>query len=84
MFQSYLCKLFKKKPAEDTLVPPLWETRRKNVCFLGLFVLAAVRGGTCAFTSNIFQYADQKQLTRRQAFDLEATHANPIRVGQGR
>ena len=23
----------KKKPAEDTLVPPLWGTREKNVCF---------------------------------------------------
>ena len=35
MFQSYLYKLSKKKPAEDTLVPPLWGTREENVCFLG-------------------------------------------------
>ena len=35
MFQSYLSKIFKKmKPAEDTLVPPLWGTRgKKNVRF---------------------------------------------------
>ena len=46
----------KKKPAEDTLVPPLWETREKNVCFLGLFVHAAVRGGTCAFSLKIVWY----------------------------
>ena len=54
MFQSYLSKLFKKETGllEDTLVPPLWGTREKNV-FLGLFVQAAVRGGTCAFTLKI-------------------------------
>ena len=33
MFQSYHSKLSKKKPAEDTLVPPLWGTREANVCF---------------------------------------------------
>ena len=43
----------KKKPAEDTLLPPLWGTRGKNVGFLGLFVHAAVRGGICAFTLKI-------------------------------
>ena len=43
----------KKKPAQDTLVPPLWETRGKMFVFLGLFVHAAVRGGTCAFTLKI-------------------------------
>ena len=43
----------KKKPAEDTLVPPLWVTREKKVVFLGLFVHAAVRGGTCAFALKI-------------------------------
>ena len=42
----------KKKPAEDTLVPPLWGTWEKNV-FLGLFVHAAVRGETCAFMLTI-------------------------------
>ena len=58
MFQSYLSKIFKKKkPAEDTLVPPLWGTRGKKKMFvlLGLFFHAAVlvRGGTCAFTLKI-------------------------------
>ena len=43
----------KKKPAEDTLVPPLWRTREKIFIVLGLFVHAAVRGGTCAFTLKI-------------------------------
>ena len=43
----------KKKPAEGTLVPPLWGTRGKNVVFLGLLVHAAVRDGTCAFTLKI-------------------------------
>ena len=41
----------KKKPAEDTLVPPLWGTREKNVCFSR--IVHAVRGGTCAFTLKI-------------------------------
>ena len=62
----------KKKPAEDTLVvPPLWGTREKNV-FLGLFVHAPVRGGTCAFTL--------KRSTRSsKTFDLDigATHGQP-------
>ena len=43
----------KKKPAEDPLVPPLWGTREKVFVFLGLFVHAAVHGGTCAFTLKI-------------------------------
>ena len=33
MFQSYVSKLFEKKTAKDTLVPPLWGTREKNVLF---------------------------------------------------
>ena len=37
IFPNYL----KKKPAEDSVVPPLWGTRKKKV-FLGLFVHAAV------------------------------------------
>ena len=53
MFQSYLSELLKKKPAEDTLVPPLWEHEKKMFVFLGLFVHAAVRGGTRTFTLKI-------------------------------
>ena len=34
MLQSFLPKRFKKKWAEDTLVPPLWGKREKNVFFL--------------------------------------------------
>ena len=43
----------KKKPAEDTRVPPLWEHGEKMFIFLGSFVHAAVRGGTRAFTLKI-------------------------------
>ena len=53
MGKFYLQTIQKKKPAEDTLVPPLWGKREKNVCFLRLFVHAAVHGGTCAFTLKI-------------------------------
>ena len=69
----------KKKPAEDTVVPPLWVTREKMFVFLGLFVHAAVRGGTCAFTLKIVSTLIQKQLTRREASDLdiEASHGEP-------
>ena len=56
--ETRCCKVFfpiysKKKPAEDTLVPSLWGTREKTLVFLGLFVHAAVRGGTCASTLKI-------------------------------
>ena len=51
-FPNYL--VLKNKPAEDTVVPPLWGTREKKMfVFLGLFAHAAVRGGTCAFTLKI-------------------------------
>ena len=83
MFQSYLSKIFKKKKlAEDTLVPPLWGTRgKKNVRFSRIVFS---RCCTCTRRNLRFhvenrQHADQKQLTRRLAFDLdiEATHRQP-------
>ena len=49
----------KKEPAEDTLVPPLWGTRGFFFFFVGLFVHAAVRGGTCAFTLKIVNTLNQ-------------------------
>ena len=78
----------KKKPAEDTLVPPLWGTRGKNVClfFLGLFVHAAARGATCAFPLKIVN-----TLTKNSSRDdrpsistKKKPTVNPVRVGQGR
>ena len=54
MFQSYLSKLFKK---ENRLKIRSYrrygEHGEKMFVFLGLFVHAAVRGGTCAFTLKI-------------------------------
>ena len=45
----------KKKSAEDTLVTPLWGKQEQTVCFFqDLFVHAAVRGGTSAFTLIFF------------------------------
>ena len=41
------------------------EHGKKMFIFLGLFVHAAVRGGTCAFHVENSQHAYQKQLTRR-------------------
>ena len=75
----------KKKPAEDTLVPPLWETRERNV-FLALFVHAAVRGGTCAFTLKIVNTLIKisSREDRPSISTSKQPTANPVRVGQGR
>ena len=44
---------YTKKKAEYTVVPPVWGTRGKMLVFLGLFVHAAVCGGTCDFMLKI-------------------------------
>ena len=69
----------KKKPAEDTLVPPLWGTREKNVCFSRIICSRCCTRRNLRFHVENCQHADQKQLTGRQAFDLdiEATHCQP-------
>ena len=58
--ETRCCKVFfpncsKKKSAEDILVPPLWGKRGFLFVFptVVLFVHAAVRGGTSAFTLKI-------------------------------
>ena len=65
MFQSYLSKLQKRNRLKIRSYHRYGEHGEKMFVFLGLFVRAAVRGGTCAFTLIIGQHADQKQLTRR-------------------
>ena len=65
MFQSYLSKIFKKKPVEDTLVPLLWGTREKNVCFTRIICSRCCTRRNLRFHVENFQHADQKQLTRR-------------------
>ena len=69
----------KKKPAEDTLVPPLWGTRGKNVRFSRIICSRCCTRRNLRFHVENSQHADQKQLTRRQAFDLDigATHGQP-------
>ena len=69
----------KKKPAEDTPIPPLWGTREKNVCFSRIICSRCCTWWNLRFHVDNFQHADQKQLTRLQAFDLdiEATHGQP-------
>ena len=69
----------KKKPAEDTLVPPLWGTREENVCFPRIICSRCCTRRNLRFHVENSQHADQKQLTRRQAFDLDigATHGQP-------
>ena len=80
MFQGYLSKIFKKKkPAEDTLVPPLRETQGKYVRFSRFICSRRCTRRNLRFHVENRQHADQKQLTRRLAFDLdiEATHRQP-------
>ena len=79
MFQSYLPNYSKKKPAEDTLVPPLWGTREKNGCFSRVICSRCCTRRNLRFHVENCPHPDQKQLTRRKAFDLdiEATHCQP-------
>ena len=72
----------KKKPAEDTLVPPLRGTRGE--IFFRFSRIVFSRCCTCTRRNLRFhvencQHADQIQLTRREAFDLdiESTHDQP-------
>ena len=55
----------KKKPAEDTLVPPLWGTRGKNVRFSRIICSRCCTRRNLRFHDENSQHADQKQLTRR-------------------
>ena len=76
MFQGYLSKIFKKKkPAEDTL------GEKKNVRFSRIVFsrCCSCTRRNLRFHVENCQHADQKQLTRRLAFDLDidATHRQP-------
>ena len=55
----------KKKPAEDTLVPPLWATRGKKVCFARIICSRCCTRRNLRFHVENCQHADQKLLTRR-------------------
>ena len=55
----------KKKPAEDTLVPPLWGTREKNVCFSRIICSRCCTWRNLRFHFENSQHADLKQLTQR-------------------
>ena len=59
IFPNYL----KKKTAEDTLVPPLWGTREKNVCFSRIICSRCCTRRNLRFHVENCQHADQKQLT---------------------
>ena len=85
MLQSFISKLFKTKPAEDTVVPPLWGTREKMLVFLGLLVHAVVRGGTCASTLKIVStlIKNSSRDDRPSISTKKQPTANLVRVGQG-
>ena len=84
----------KRKPAQDTLVPPLWGTRAKNVRFSRIICsrcCTSTRRNLRFHVENC-QHADQKQPTRRYAFDLDigaprgqpaSCRARPVNVDDG-
>ena len=77
----------KKKPAGDTLVPPLWGTREKMIVFLGLFVhAAAAELALCDFTLKIVNtmIKNSSRDDRPSISTWMQPTANPVRVGQGR
>ena len=66
--ETRCCKVFftnysKKKPAEDTLVPPLWG-KRGEVFFLRIICSRCCTQRNVRFHVENCQHADQKQLTR--------------------
>ena len=76
MFQSYLSKLFKKKPAEDTLVPPLWGTREKNIRFSSIICARCCTRRNLRFHVENCQQADPK--TAHATIGLRSRHrSNP-------
>ena len=53
MLQSFLSKLLKKRNRMKILSYRRYGENGQKMFFFGLFVHAAVRGGTCAFTLKI-------------------------------
>ena len=74
----------KRKPAEDTLVPPLWGKREKKKGFLGIC-------SRCCTRRNLFTLKIVNTLVNNSSRDdrpsistQDQPKANPVRVGQGR
>ena len=80
MLQSFLSKLPKLKPPDDSLVPPLWGKRGKKTClFFNIIRSRCCTRRSLYFNVENIEHAHHKQLTRRYAFDLdiETTHGQP-------
>ena len=62
------------------------EHGKKMFVFIGLFVHAAVRGGTCAFTLKIVNtlIKNRSRDDEPLIWTQKQPTANPVRVGQGR
>ena len=82
----------KKKPAEDSIVPPLRGTREKNVCFSRIVCSRWCTRRKLRFLVENCQRAYQKHLTLRQAFDVDigtahgqpgSCRARPVNVDDG-
>ena len=55
----------KRNRLKDTLVPPLWGTREKKVCFSRIICSRCCTRRNMRFHVENCQHADRKQLTRR-------------------
>ena len=69
-----------QRTAENFLVPPLWEKKRKNVRFL-LFSPNGCRRRNLFFLLANCQHGDRNQLVRRSTLDLDidSAHGQPSR-----
>ena len=76
----------KKKPAEDTLVPPLWGTRGKNVRFSRIICSRCCTRRNLRFHVENCQHAHQNSSRndRPSISTYKQPTANPVRVEQGR
>ena len=57
--------LIREKPAEDTLVPPPWETGKKYICFFRIICSRCCTRRNLRFNVENCQHVDQEQLTRQ-------------------
>ena len=87
LFQSYLSKLFEKDIGwRYCRTAARGRTGKKMFVFYWLFVHAAVRGGTCAFTLKVVNtlIKNSSRDDRPSISTCKRPMANPVRVGQGR
>ena len=79
MFQSFLLRSQKKKPAEDTLGPPLWGKQEKKVCFSKHYLFTLLYAAELALSRRKMspRLSKTAHATIRLHLDIEATNGQP-------